>query len=108
MVVRVNSVAPTVPALAMIVACGLELRIPFLDHMLVEIVLRMPQRFHFLGKGLLRQSFAGLFSSGSLNRPKQGFVLLMASWISQQLQGFWDRAWSLLALGEIAQREQMP
>jgi hypothetical protein len=68
----------------------------------------MPQRFHFLGKELLRQAFAGLFSSGSLNRPKQGFVLLMASWISLQLQGFGDRAWSLVVLGECAQREQMP
>lgn len=72
----------------MIVACGLELRITFLAHFLVEVALRTPQRFHSLGKGLLRQAFAGLFSSGSLNRPKQGFVLLMASWISQHCRAF--------------------
>lgn len=125
---------------AMSMACGLELRVPFLDHQLVEIVLRMPQRFQRPGKGLLREACADLFPPGYLHRPKQGFVLPMAAlmrgplrqlcrsrletlqqsgwldpaWISQQWQAFevgqliWPRAWSLVVLGEFAQRELLP
>ena len=37
---------------AMSMACGLELRVPFLDHQLVEIALRMPQRFQKPGKAI--------------------------------------------------------
>jgi asparagine synthase (glutamine-hydrolysing) len=124
----------------MSMACGLELRVPFMDHQLVEIALRMPQRFQRPGKRLLRQACADLFPSGYLNRPKQGFALPMAAWmrgpllelcrsrleglqqsgwldpawISQQWQAFeagqlnWPRAWSLVVLGEFAQRERMP
>ena len=69
---------------------------------------RLPQGFHRPGKWLPRQGCAGLFSSGSLNCLKEGFVLPMVTWISQQLQGFGVRAWRVLVLGEIAQREQMP
>jgi asparagine synthase (glutamine-hydrolysing) len=125
---------------AMSMACGLELRVPFMDHQLVEIALRMPQRFQRPGKKLLRQACADLFPPGYTNRPKQGFALPMAvwmrgpllelcrsrleglqqsgwldtAWISQQWQAFeagqlnWSRAWSLVVLGEFAQRERMP
>jgi asparagine synthase (glutamine-hydrolysing) len=66
---------------AMSMACGLELRVPFMDHQLVEIALRMPQRFQRPGKWLLRQACADLFPPGYLNRPKQGFALPMAAWM---------------------------
>jgi asparagine synthase (glutamine-hydrolysing) len=124
----------------MSMACGLELRVPFLDHHLVEISLRMPQRFQRPGKGLLRQACADVFPPGYLDRPKQGFTLPMAAWmlgpllplclsrlqsleqvgwldagwINQQWQAFedgqlnWPRAWSLVVLGEFAQRELLP
>jgi asparagine synthase (glutamine-hydrolysing) len=65
----------------MSMACGLELRVPFLDHQLVEIALRMPQYLHRHGKGLLRDSCADLFPAGYLNRGKQGFALPMAAWM---------------------------
>jgi asparagine synthase (glutamine-hydrolysing) len=121
----------------MSMACGLELRVPFLDHQLVEFALLIPQRFQRPGKGLLRQSCADLFPLGHLKRPKQGFVLPMdvwmlgplrehclsrleslrqtgwldPAWIIQQWQAFesgqlnWPRAWSLVVLGEFAERE---
>lgn len=95
-------------SIAMTIACSLELRVLFPVQQLVEIALCVSQRFHQPRKWLPRQVCAGLFSSGSLNRPKQGFVLLMASWISQQLQGLGVRSWSLVVLGEYARREQMP
>ena len=121
-------------------ACGLELRIPFLDHQLVEIALRMPQHFHRHGNGLLRQACADLLPPGYVNCPKLGYSLPMVdwmrgplhqvcnlrlhslqqsgwlhpAWIAQQLYAFeagelsWTRAWSLVVLGEFAQRHQSP
>jgi asparagine synthase (glutamine-hydrolysing) len=121
-------------------ASGLELRVPFLDHHLVEIALRMPQRFQRPGKGLLRAACRDLFPAGYLDRPKQGFALpmrlwmlgplrqlcrnrlelLQASgwlepgWIAREWQAFeegqlnWNRAWSLVVLGEWALREREP
>jgi asparagine synthase (glutamine-hydrolysing) len=62
-------------------ASSLELRVPFLDHRLVELALRMPPRFHGSAKALLRQSCLDLFPSGYLNRPKQGFNLPMRPWM---------------------------
>jgi asparagine synthase (glutamine-hydrolysing) len=62
-------------------ASSLELRVPFLDHRLVETALRVPQRFHGPGKGLLRQACLDLFPPGYLNRPKQGFTLPMRPWM---------------------------
>jgi asparagine synthase (glutamine-hydrolysing) len=70
----------------MSMACGLELRVPFMDHQIVEIALRMPQRFQRPGKRLLRQACADLFPSGYLNRPKQAFALPMAAWMRGSLR----------------------
>ena len=74
-------------SVAMSMACGLELRVPFLDHQLVEIALRMPQRFQKPGIELLRQTCSDLIPPGYLNRPKQGFALPMAAWMRGPLQG---------------------
>lgn len=71
---------------SMTMACGLELRVPFLDHQLVEIALRMPQHFQKPGKALLRESCRDLFPPGYLNRPKQGFCLPMSSWMRGPLR----------------------
>jgi asparagine synthase (glutamine-hydrolysing) len=62
-------------------ASSLELRVPFLDHRLVEMALRMPPRFHGPAKALLRQACLDLFPAGYLNRPKQGFTLPMRPWM---------------------------
>jgi asparagine synthase (glutamine-hydrolysing) len=72
---------------ALSMASGLELRVPFLDHRLVEIALRMPQRFQGPGKGLLRAACVDLFPPGYLHRPKQGFALPMAQWMCGPLRG---------------------
>ena len=62
-------------------ASSLELRVPFLDHRLVELALRLPQRFHGPAKGLLREACLDLFPPNYLNRPKQGFTLPMRPWM---------------------------
>ena len=62
-------------------ASSLELRVPFLDHRLVELALRLPQGFHGPAKGLLREACLDLFPPAYLNRPKQGFTLPMRPWM---------------------------
>jgi asparagine synthase (glutamine-hydrolysing) len=71
---------------AISMAFGLELRMPYLDHQLVEIALRMPQRFQRPGKLLLRQACNDLFPPGYLDRPHQGFNLPMEGWMRGPLQ----------------------
>lgn len=74
----------------MSMAVGLEIRVPFLDHELVEAVLTMPQRCK-LGKGskpLLVDAFRDLLPASVYNRPKQGFSLPMDSWIRGPLAEF--------------------
>jgi len=81
-------------------ASSLELRVPFLDHRLVELALRMPQAFHGPAKGLLREACQDLFPAEYLNRPKQGFTLPMRPWMLGPLRGLClDRLDSLRASG---------
>ncbi len=74
----------------MSMAVGLEIRVPFLDHILVEEVLSMPQR---IKKGkcikpLLVDAFKDILPREVYNRPKQGFELPMKDWIQGPLAAF--------------------
>ena len=54
-------------------ACGLEVRVPFTDHRLVEYVWNVPWAMKVAGgieKGLLRTAAAGLLPPDLLNRRK--------------------------------------
>jgi asparagine synthase (glutamine-hydrolysing) len=54
-------------------ACGLEVRVPFTDHRLVEYVWNVPWAMKEAGgieKGLLRTAAAGLLPTDLLNRRK--------------------------------------
>ncbi|MFN7634642.1 MAG: asparagine synthase-related protein, partial [Acetobacteraceae bacterium] len=62
-------------------ASSLELRVPFLDHRLVELALRLPQRFHGPAKGLLRdhlrlspQAVAAAFPGSEAIAPEPGLL----------------------------------
>lgn len=70
----------------MSMASGLEIRVPFLDHRIVEFALRVPQSFHGTRKYMLRKAFKDIFPSGFLERPKQGFALPMDQWIMGPLR----------------------
>lgn len=67
-------------------ACGLEIRLPYLDHRIAEIALRMPQRFQSPGQRLLRDACIDLFPPGYVDRPKQRSSLPMASWMRGSLR----------------------
>ncbi|UTW62704.1 asparagine synthase (glutamine-hydrolyzing) [bacterium SCSIO 12741] len=71
----------------MAMASALEVRVPFLDHQLVEWVLGVPDsiKYPHSPKKLLIDSFAGLLPDEIVNRPKMGFVLPWQNWLKKEL-----------------------
>jgi len=70
-------------------AHSLEVRVPFLDHELVEFVSRMPARFKVRGfqrKVLFRRVVEPWVPQAHLHRPKQGFSVPMADWLRGSLK----------------------
>ena len=75
----------------MSMAHSLEVRVPFLDHRLVEFAARIPieQRFpRWRLKGLLRDSLAGTLPPDVLRRRKHGFTVPLNRWFRQDLRAF--------------------
>jgi asparagine synthase (glutamine-hydrolysing) len=75
----------------MSMAVSLEMRVPFLDHELVEYVLGLPaavkKRYRGV-KGLLVEACCDLLPPSVYERPKAGFVLPMKHWMSGPLAPF--------------------
>jgi len=70
----------------MSMAHGLEVRVPLLDHHVVEFALSLPPAWLVSalpveGKRLLRQVAAPLLPPRILDRPKQGFVVPLNRWL---------------------------
>jgi asparagine synthase (glutamine-hydrolysing) len=68
----------------MTMAHGLELRVPLLDHLLVEHVWRLPDRMKLAGgvsKRILRQAARGRVPPFVLARAKEGFATPTARWL---------------------------
>jgi len=77
----------------MSMAVSLELRVPFLDHELVEYVLGLPaaEKKRYPGtKGLLVEACRDLLPDSVYRRPKAGFVLPMKTWMLGPLASFVD------------------
>jgi asparagine synthase (glutamine-hydrolysing) len=75
----------------MSMAVSLEMRVPFLDHELVEYVLGLPAavKKHYPGvKGLLVEACRDLLPASVYDRPKAGFVLPMKQWMRGPLAAF--------------------
>jgi asparagine synthase (glutamine-hydrolysing) len=65
-------------------AHSLEVRVPYLDHELLEFVARMPATLKVRGfrkKWLFRRAVAPWLPVSHLRRPKQGFSIPLASWL---------------------------
>ncbi len=109
-------------------AHSLEIRVPLLDHVLVEMVLESPQSWRRDGKWpkpLLSRTLQDLLPREVVFRRKQGFVLPVETWLrssgaedllasSQERsvtmkvwksfyagQSHWSRPWSLLVLDRL-------
>lgn len=70
-------------------AHGLEARVPFLDHRVVELAMRMPATVKVrdgAGKWVLRSAFRDLLPREVLQRPKHGFNVSLASWFRGPLR----------------------
>jgi asparagine synthase (glutamine-hydrolysing) len=68
---------------------SLEVRVPFLDHPLVELMATVPDRLKVAGrtkKVLMREAFRGLLPPGILNRRKVGFSVPLALWLRTDLR----------------------
>ena len=74
----------------MSMAHGLELRVPFLDHRLVELAMSLPDEWKFphRPKQLLVDSLGGLLPDEVVSRPKMGFVFPWAQWLRGDLRAF--------------------
>ena len=69
----------------MLMAFGLEGRVPFLDHRLVELGLSLPDRLkvrRHQGKWLLKRWAAPALPPGHLERPKRGFHVPVGDWLT--------------------------
>jgi asparagine synthase (glutamine-hydrolysing) len=90
----------------MSMAVSLELRVPFLDHELVEYVLGLPaaEKKRYAGpKGLLVEACRDLLPPAVYQRPKRGFILPMRTWMLGPLAPFVDEG-----IRETIARELLP
>lgn len=72
----------------MSMAHSLELRVPFLDHELVEFALSLPDQLKPYGKKILVQSLKEKLPDSIVNRPKMGFVFPWEHWLRNELFSF--------------------
>ena len=70
----------------MSMAHGLEIRVPFLDHKVVEYAATIPVKYKVnngKSKYLLRKYLAKELPPNIWNRPKQGFLVPISTWFKQ-------------------------
>jgi asparagine synthase (glutamine-hydrolysing) len=68
---------------------SLEVRVPFLDHPLVELMAQIPARHKLTlwkKKALFKSAFRSLLPSSILNRKKLGFSVPLALWLRSDLK----------------------
>ena len=71
-------------------AVSLELRVPFLDHPLVELMAQVPGPLKIKGnrkKYLIKRAFAADLPRTILDRKKAGFSIPLARWLREDLRG---------------------
>jgi asparagine synthase (glutamine-hydrolysing) len=85
--VLVDDLLPKIDSTTM--AHGLEARVPFLDHRVVELAMAMPGRLKRrgrTGKIIMREAFGDLLGPQLTGRDKHGFSLPLASWFRGALR----------------------
>jgi len=68
---------------------SLEVRVPFLDHPLIELMAQIPPEYKVRGcekKVLLKRAFRGLLPDSILYRKKMGFSVPLALWLRTDLK----------------------
>ncbi|HEX9780860.1 MAG TPA: asparagine synthase (glutamine-hydrolyzing) [bacterium] len=88
----------------MSMAWGLEVRVPFCDHRVVELASAVPMRQRLSGfrlKALLKRAARGLLPPALLSKPKQGFMIPLTRWLREDLSGLCRE---LLSPEQVARR----
>jgi len=70
-------------------ACSLEVRVPLLDHRVVELAARLPMGLKLHGlttKYILKRALAGVLPRETLRRPKKGFGIPLGHWFRNELR----------------------
>jgi asparagine synthase (glutamine-hydrolysing) len=74
----------------MSMAHGLEVRVPFLDHRVVEFAFQLGTEAKInrgIRKRILQDTFRELLPASLYNRPKKGFEVPLLPWLRQDLKG---------------------
>ena len=77
----------------LVMQSGVEARVPFLDHKLVEFVLTIPEvllNTDYSGKPLLKKVAKNYISSDIIDRKKQGFRAPVGEWIKKDEDFFYE------------------
>ena len=77
----------------LVMQSGVEARVPFLDHKLVEFVLTIPEvllNTDYSGKPLLKKVAKNYISSDIIDRQKQGFRAPVGEWIKKDEDFFYE------------------
>lgn len=72
---------------------SLEVRVPLLDHRIVEFGRAIPDHFKFSGgitKKILKEVLFRYLPSSLYDRPKQGFSIPLSSWLKNDLRNWMD------------------
>lgn len=75
----------------MSMACGLEVRVPFLDEDLVDFVSTIPSNFKqrgHQGKWILKKTMEPYLPKNVIYRQKAGFGIPLRRWIKNELKDF--------------------
>lgn len=93
----------------MSMASSLEVRVPFLDHELVEYVLQLPDAVKIgqTPKQLLVESLLGILPNEIVNRPKMGFVFPWDVWMKNELRTLCENSLHRLAKREHFSKEAL-
>lgn len=77
----------------MSMACSLEVRVPYLDHRVVEFAARIPNALKIKGRALRhiqKQTFETRLPDAVLNRRKRGFGAPIGAWLRHDLRPMID------------------
>jgi asparagine synthase (glutamine-hydrolysing) len=87
----------------MSMAHALEVRVPFLDHELVEYVLSLPDAFKrpVTPKKLQVDSMPDLLPAYIANRPKMGFVFPWRDWLKREMHAYADERIRSIAQSDV-------
>lgn len=93
----------------MSMAHGLEVRVPFLDHELVEYVLQVEDSYKFphSPKQLLIESLGSLLPKEIVSRRKMGFAFPWDTWMRNELRSYCEQNIKVLGTYEIINNDYL-